>query len=249
MRAVSTRVAVLGFGGLLAACAPHATHRPMAKPHMLKVHATDQHGQLTQGRVSTKSGELLILEPDGSVTQLALDSPSGRDAFALTEADLTALGVNLSLDLSHLPAGPATGGAKPPTAQQRALDAFAARSLPMLPELAANLPENSYLGAKVAQFDKADSAENRLVAVQADLVAGVDAETGFAYATCALADWAEANGIGYARHVRSLSRRSGGKTRIDAVFTLSQDSRPMGLRVMEPKETLRACAQAGIPRA
>ena len=50
---------------------------------------------LSRGRISTKSGEILILEEDGSVTGLNLDSPEGKDAFAVTEADLMALNANL----------------------------------------------------------------------------------------------------------------------------------------------------------
>lgn len=250
MRGRAASLALLLAGLALAGCGAQGDGRPPAKPDMLRVHATDRQGQLTQGRVSTKSGELLILEPDGSVTQLALDSPAGRDAFALTEADLAALGVNLGLDLSHMPAPlPATRAERRQTAQQRALDAFAARSLPLLPSLPQEVPAESFRTAAVSRLDDGTGPE-ALVTVQADLARGVDAETAFAYATCALAHWAEANGATYARHVRSLSNRGRGETmRIESVFTLTSGARPLGLRIMEPKETLTACAQAGIPRA
>lgn len=248
MRAGAAMAALLAMAGLLAACSPQEPARPMPKPDNLTAHATDRNGQLTRGRVSTKSGEILILEPDGTVTQLALDSPAGRNAFDLTESDLAALGVNLSLDLSGLP--PAVGPAAPGrmTAQQRALEAFAARSRPLLPAVPQGIDRQYFIDARVTRLDDGKGADG-LVMVAADLAAGVDAETAFAYATCALAGWAEANRIGYARHVRSLSHRKRGKTRIDAVFTLSQGVRPMGLRVMEPKETLAACEQAGVPLA
>lgn len=254
---ISAAVCALTAAGLLAGCGPSDPMRPAAKPDSLSAHATDKQGQLTRARVSTKSGEILILEPDGSLTQLALDSPAGRDAFALTEADLAALGVNLSLDLSHLPVPPGPSATPQRSAQQRALDEFAARSRPLLPQLRGTISEKSFLGAGVTRLDNGGQAamaagENGaagLVAVNAELATGVDAETAFAYATCVMADWAGANEVSYARHVRSLSRRAAGRTRIDAVFTLTQGPRPMGLQVLEPEETLRACAQAGIPHA
>lgn len=241
----------LGAGSLLAGCgATGPDARPAAKPAVLGVHAIDSQGQPTRARVSTKSGELLILEPDGSVTQMPVDSNGARDAFAVTEADLAGLGVNLALDLSDLPAAMVvpSAHARRLTAQQRALEDFAARSQPLLPVAPVGLAPESFTGAEVRELGEARDG-TRMVSVRADLAPGVDAGVAFAYATCALAQWVETNDAGYARHVRSLPVRRGGKAGIESVFTLSKGPRPMGLRVMEPDDTLRACARLGIPRA
>jgi len=252
VRAALGILIALGAGSMLAACGATGGQpgRPATKPAMLGVHAIDSQGQPTRARVSTKSGELLILEPDGSVTQLAVDSNGARDAFAVTDADLAGLGVNLSLDLSDLPAAMVVPAARSRrlTAQERALEAFAARSQPLLPMAPAGLAPEKFAGAEVRELGQGSDG-TRMVSVRANLAPGLDAETAFAYATCALADWAETNRAGYARHVRSLPVRAGGKVGIESVFTLSKGPRPMGLRVMEPKDTLRACARLGIPRA
>lgn len=250
MRAGRISLLVLGAACLmLAACgAGKGDGRPAAKPDMLDVQAIDKQGQLTRARVSTKSGELLILEPDGSVTQMPVDSGTARDAFALTEADLAGLGVNLALDLSDLPAAMVAPVERQPSAQERALADFAARTRPLLPDAPPDLPPEAFRGAAIRDLGQGGDGA-RMVSVRADLAPGVDAGVAFAYATCALARWAEANGAGYARHVRSLPVRRGGKGGIESVFTLSKGPQPLGLRVMEPGDTLRACARLGIPRA
>ena len=70
----------------------------------------------------------------------------------------------------------------------------------------------------------------------------------FAYATCALAGWAKGQNKPFGRHIRTLQERRDGKLVVGSVFTLS-DTRPMGLRVMETQDTLRACRDSGIPAA
>ena len=246
------RISLLLLGGaclMLAACgAGKGDTRPAVKPALLDVNAIDNQGQVTRATVSTKSGELLILEPDGSVTQMPVDSDPARDAFALTEADLASLGVNLALDLSDLPAAMTAPANREPTAQERKLADFAARTRPLLPVAPVGLPPEAFRSAMVRDLGQGEDGA-RMVSVRADLAPGVDAGVAFAYATCALAEWAEENGAGYARHVRSLPLRRGGKAGIESVFTLSGGSRPLGLRVMEPGDTLRACARLGIPRA
>jgi hypothetical protein len=84
--------------------------------------------------------------------------------------------------------------------------------------------------------------------VTANLKPGVDADLAFAYATCALAGWAKGTGRDYARHIRTLQDKRRGKLVIGSVFTLSE-TRPMGLKVMETNDTLRACKDRGIPAA
>lgn len=228
---------------------------PRPKPDEVKVKIVNRApsgAKLSRASVSTKSGDILILEPDGSVSEVALDSPSGRDAFQVTEAELNALSVNLGLKLS--PADVANfdivAPEKPrmPTAQEKALEAFAARTRPALPDFPASFkaePE-SFGGASVRTL-KGDRSGS-LVEVSARLRPGVDADVAFAYATCALAGWAKSQGKHYGRHIRTLQDKHNGTLEVGSVFTLS-DKKPMGLRVMETNQTLQTCKDRGIPAA
>ncbi|WP_022706480.1 hypothetical protein [Paracoccus zeaxanthinifaciens] len=222
--------------------------RPKAKPAQMQARIASPgtkvgEAPLSLARVSTKSGEILILEPDGTVTEMDLDTPAGRDAFAVTEADLAALNANLDLDLGGLVAA-----AAPPekTAQEKALEEFAARTQPALPVLRedAEIAPGMFIAAKVDALGDA----NGLVEVTANLQQGVDADIAFSYATCALAGWARENGAAYGRHIRTLQAERNGKLLIGSAFTMSQD-KPLGLRVMETEQTLRDCRARGIPVA
>ena len=241
---------------LLVACGDEkGESRPRAKPEQLDVAVLHSDAGspdkkvLSRGRISTKSGEILILESDGSVTEMELDSPGGRDAFAVTEADLLALNANLDLDLSGMP-DMAPIAPREPTAQEKALAEFAARTRPMrlnLPASFAAEPKD-FQGAEVKSFDNGKKKGDSLVEVQANLRRGVDADTAFAYATCALASWADAKGTPYARHIRTIRDERDGKVVVGSVFTLSGE-RPMGLTVMTTKDTLQECKTRGIPAA
>jgi hypothetical protein len=228
---------------------------PKPKPEAVGVRIVDRSAagtKLTRARVSTKSGDILILEPDGSVSEVSLDSPAGRDAFEVTEAELAELEVNLGLNLSPADIANfdivAPEKRRLPTAQEKALKAFAARTRPALPQFPAGFtadPED-FISAKVDSV--AGDRKGDLVEVTATLRAGVDAEVAFAYATCALAGWAKDQGKDYGRHIRTVQNKRRGKLLIGSVFTLS-DSQPMGLRVMETDDTLRMCKDRGIPAA
>lgn len=227
----------------LAACSNEGgtADRPRAKPAELTA--------LGGARISTKSGEILILEPDGSVTPMDLDSPEGRDAFLVTEADLAALNANLSLDFGSTVTGlVAPNMPRRQTAQEKAIEEFAARAQPALPAWSAEttVEPEMFIGAKVEQLGSGERAD--LVEVTVNLRRGVDADIGFAYATCALAGWAEASGVAYGRHVRTLSATRNGKLLVGSAFILSE-TRPLGLRLMETEETLRECKTRGIPAA
>lgn len=202
-------------------------------------------GGLGRARISTQSGEILILEEDGTVTTMDLDSPGGRNAFEVSEADLAALNANLDLDFGGLVAPNL-----PPrqTAQEKALEEFAALSRPALPVLAegAEIDPESFIAVKVDALNEGAGAD--LVEVTANLRRGVDADIAFSYATCALAGWAKDNGNPYGRHIRTLQAERNGKLLIGSAFLLSDD-RPLGLRVMETEETLRECRARGIPAA
>ncbi|WP_411837132.1 hypothetical protein [Paracoccus sp. ME4] len=240
--------ALVGAALLLSACGTEggdgADARPRAKPAEVTTLVAGREG-LSRARISTQSGEILILEEDGSVTTMDLDSAGGRDAFAVTEADLAALNANLDLDFAGLVA---TDLPPRKTAQQEALEAFAARTQPALPVLAegAEIDPQVFLAVKVQPLNRGAGAD--LVEVTANLQRGVDADIAFSYATCALAGWARDNGNPYGRHIRTLQAERDGKLLIGSAFLLS-DSKPMGLRVMETEETLRECSARGIPAA
>ena len=228
---------------------------PQGKPAAVGVKIVDRSAagtRLSRARVSTKSGDILILEPDGSVTEVALDSAAGRDAFEVTESELAALEVNLGLDLSPADIANfdivAPEPRRLPTAQEKALEAFAARTQPALPNLPAGFVAEpaDFIGARVDPVP--GDRKGELVEVTANLKAGVDAEVAFAYATCALAGWAKSQGKDFGRHIRTLQNKRNGKLLVGSVFTLS-DSKPMGLRVMETDDTLRSCKDRGIPAA
>ncbi|WP_228461283.1 hypothetical protein [Paracoccus liaowanqingii] len=218
--------------------------RPSAAP-VAQMPGTAGAGVLSRARISTQSAEILILEEDGSVTTLDLDSAGGRDAFEVSEADLAALNANLDMDFGGLVA-PNLPRRK--TAQEEALEAFAARTQPALPTLpeGVEIDPQVFLAVKVDALNRGAGAD--LVEVTANLRQGVDADIAFSYATCALAGWARDNGNPYGRHIRTLQAERNGKLLIGAAFLLSDD-KPMGLRVMETEDTLRECRARGIPAA
>lgn len=261
MRRVLTPLIWLGAALALAGCAGKADDfRLPAKPDELVMNLVSPgadgsaRSRLGQARISTKSGDIHIIEPDGSITELALDGES-PDPFAVSEADLMLLNANLDLDLSHLPAMAAArkGG---PTAQERALARFASLTQPLLPRLPEGLEVDPkmFKGVEILGMSDPRKAEGPqpggavpgLVKVRANLDRGVDADLAFAYATCALAGWAESQGTGFARHVMTERTKRNGQVQVGVVFTLSE-SRPMGLKVMDTDQTLQECKARGIP--
>lgn len=239
---------------LLAGCASDGTglaERPKAKPEKVTVAVADPNRKegeapITRAQLSTKSGEILILEPDGSVSTMQLDSPQGRAVFRATERQMAALRDGSSPDWDGVVAkGVRREG---PNARDLALQEFAAQSGPALPQLGdgVSVDPADFLGTTVRAIapDKASD----LVEVSAELREGVDADIAFSYATCALARWADKNGTSYARHIRTVQDDRDGKLRIGAAYMLSDD-RPLGLHVMETKDTLRQCKDRGIPAA
>ncbi|MCF3972428.1 hypothetical protein [Paracoccus salsus] len=256
MRAVLRKPLMIGVAAVavtaLAGCLADSKDdgRPRSKPAQMTAKiATPDRGtgeaRLTSARISTKSGEILILEPDGSVTTMELDSAEGRDAFALTEADLAALNANLDLNLGGLVA---RNLPRTKTAQEKAIEEFAKRTQPALPEWknGAVIDPALFIGTRVVTLNKGGKGD--LVEVTANLREGVDGDIAFSYATCALAGWAKAEGARYGRHIRTLQQERNGKLLVGAAFTISDD-KPLGLRVMETNETLRECKARGIPAA
>ncbi len=253
---------VIGLGlaaAMLAGCATEEPQkpdlRPRDKPAALNVAVLHSDAGapgkkvLSRGRISTKSGDILILEPDGSVTEMALDSPGGRSAFEVSEADLAMLNQNLGLDLSGVrDMGPVRR--RGPTAQERAMAEFKARTKPMRLNLPATFEADpqDFIGTLVQDHASPRRNGASLIEVTANLRRGVDADTAFAYATCALAQWADTKGTPYARHIRTLRDERNGKMIVGSVFTLSE-KKPMGLTVMTTKDTLQECQARGIPAA
>lgn len=237
---------------VLAGCADQGNLRPRAKPDELVVNFLQPKsdkpgmGELRRARVSTKSGDIQILEADGSTTEMALDGPTRDPFMAISEKDLMLLNANLNLDLTGMAD---MGPVEKQTAQERAIEQFAARTMPMFPTLKKNFkaePE-MFKGASVVDLGKNKKPKaGDVVRVDANLKRGVDADTAFAYATCALASWAKANGTKYARHVMTDQKKADGELKLGSYFTLS-DKQPLGLKVMKSDETLQECKDRGIP--
>ncbi|AUH35024.1 hypothetical protein [Paracoccus tegillarcae] len=225
--------------------------RPKAKPEQVSVALADPNHQqgaspIAQARVSTKSGEILILEADGSVTSMQLDSAAGRQAILQTDRQMAALrdGSSPAWD-GVIAKGVRREG---PTARDIAMQEFVAQRGPALPEADgdATLDAADFRGVRITRISP-DLASD-LVEVSANLREGVDDDIAFSYATCALAKWAKDQGTPYARHIRTLQDERGGALVIGAVYMLS-DEQPLGLRVMETNQTLRECRDRGIPAA
>lgn len=194
--------------------------------------------------VSTKNGEIMILENDGTVTTTKLDSARGQQALGRSSEMMFNLSDVLvedeSIVLENLP--------KPPTAQEIALEEFSKRRRSALPSHIARAPAEAFLTATVAPVSmggKGDAGD--LVAVQVTLKQGVDESTAFAYATCTLAAWSKTTKTPYARHIRTIAGEAAEGTKtVESIFTMSR-SLPLGLQVMEREQTLRECGAHGIP--
>jgi hypothetical protein len=67
-----------------------------------------------------------------------------------------------------------------------------------------------------------------------------------AYARCAVAQYAQIRGYGYARHIRTNVVRNMNRWNGDAVFMISADL-PRGIKVITAGETLAECRKLEIP--
>lgn len=234
----------------LAGCALRGgDDRPKPKPASFGATFSTKGAPLV-ARISTKSGQIEILEPDGSITTMMLEDAMPQIALSTTatpEPGTTIATPDLTKEARAFfsdgrPAVPRK------TAQELALEAFAARTGPALPPMrpGVEVTAEDFLGAEVTSV-KGDK-NKQLIEVSAKLRKGVDPDIAFAYATCALAGWAKENGTGYARHIRSLQGKSRDSLAFESVYTLSE-TQPLGLHVMETKQTLRECEARGIPAA
>ena len=66
------------------------------------------------------------------------------------------------------------------------------------------------------------------------------------YALCAAAQYTLIRGFGFARHVRTNLKESGGIWTADAVYTISA-ALPRGLRTIDAEVTVADCAERQIP--
>ncbi|MRX50593.1 hypothetical protein GI374_09070 [Paracoccus sp. S-4012] len=234
---------------LLAGCGgagTDATGRPRAKPETFQTVLQTDTGALP-ATVETRSGEILVRDLEGRVRRLPLGSARGQAAMARSEAELVAA---------------ASAAASPRATAQELMEAeFGALRRPSLPEGGEAADPSIFLGTRVAELQPGESPQiagrpargaigegARLVEVTANLKQGVDADTAFAYATCALAGWAKRTGTPYARHIRTLQQSAGGRLRVASVFTVSGQE-PMGLSVVQADATLAECEARGIPAA
>ncbi|MGB0439243.1 MAG: hypothetical protein ACPGFC_03965 [Paracoccaceae bacterium] len=65
-------------------------------------------------------------------------------------------------------------------------------------------------------------------------------------AECNAAAYAKSQGFGFTRHLRTNAYKEGGLWRADAVYSVTSEL-PRGLRPLDTKAVIAACAQNGIP--
>ena len=243
---IAATLAMTALAGLAGCAATDAglAQPPRSKPATFSVRAEGPTADTsTLASVSSKSGEMLILEQDGSVTKTRIDSASGRAAIGSDDAGGMRLQDVLIADdtiiLEDLP--------KPPRAQDLAVEAFTARTRPALPARIKPTPPEAFLDTRVVSYAApGGKAASGLVGVLVNLQRGVDETAAFAYATCTLAAWSKGTGTPYARHIRTVSRETENILAVEAIFTMSA-KQPLGLRVMEQQQTLRDCKANAIP--
>ncbi len=233
---------------VLSGCAPSSSDGglsmpPRPKPATLPVQleGPTEDTSILAG-VSTKSGELMILENDGSVTKTKLGSQHARETLGQTGTEAFSLASVLITDDSI----PLEAMPRPPTAQDVALEEFAARRGSALPKRIKPTAPEAFLGGTVTPVTAGKTAAGDLVMVQVRMQQGVDDSAAFAYATCTLAAWSKTTKTPFARHIRTMKGQDGEVQVVESIFTMSRTT-PLGLQVMEREQTLRDCRAHGIP--
>lgn len=226
-----------------------AGDRPPPKPEKLDVRIASGPDASGRAQVLTRTGELRFVATDGTTRSLPLASVAGKRLLregARTPAGLAqAAPAATQKGMAAAPRGVAPEGPALSVARRAEFESHALPALPVAEKGKKSRPED-FRGAVVAPV-KGDKA-GTLVEVQAKLRQGVDDDLAFAYATCAVAGWVAEHGGGYARHIRSVNRNSNATLTKSSVFTISK-TRPVGLMVVDVKETLRECKTRGIPAA
>lgn len=232
---------------VLSGCAPPSggglSEPPRPKPATLPVQleGPTEDTSVLAG-VSTKSGELMVLENDGTVTKTKLGSAQARETLAQGGTEVFSLASILVTDDSM----PLEAMPRPPSAQEIALEEFAARRRSALPARIKPTAPEAFLGGTVTPVTAGKTASADMVMVQVRLQQGVDASAAFAYATCTLAAWSKTTKTPFARHIRTVKSEDEGVQVVESVFTMSKTT-PLGLQVMEREQTLRDCRAHGIP--
>ncbi|MFD1883871.1 hypothetical protein [Paracoccus pacificus] len=194
------------------------------------------------------AGAIMILESDGSITTEKLGPSKGNaGAVATASADLSQIAAELAAPADQT--GTGLGGSRQTAANAAAYSAFMrARGGSVLPPERKDLKVDPsvYQGAtvRVVQSDPRGALVESIVKLQA----GVDADTAFAYASCALAGWAKSKGVPYARHIRTIRSEQDNKVHLSSIYVTS-GSQPQGLTIMTTGETLRECKSRKIPAA
>lgn len=244
------RAGVISLAAALAlAGCTGAGNRPPPKPEQLNVRVAAGEDAFARVQVLTRTGELRFVAADGSTRSLPVSSAAGQRL--LGEGARAAAAPRQTARVAAqeaTEAAPRSLAANGPVLSEARRAEFESHALPALPALdrgEKSKPED-FRGAVVAPV-KGDKA-GTLVEVQAKLRQGVDDDLAFAYATCAVAGWVAEHGGGYARHIRSVNRNSNATLTKSSVFTISK-TRPVGLMVVDVKETLRECKTRGIPAA
>ena len=98
----------------------------------------------------------------------------------------------------------------------------------------------TYMGAET------DALGDDLVAFRVSLKGATDASTITDYARCVAAGYAQKQGGGFLRHLRTNTDEEGGIWRADAVYSVSS-ALPKGLQTIDAEVTVDDCAQRGIP--
>ncbi|WP_293573177.1 hypothetical protein [Phaeobacter sp.] len=93
---------------------------------------------------------------------------------------------------------------------------------------------------------KTDLLEGDLVQFHVTMVGARSSEDLDKYAACAAAQYALIRGYGFARHVRTTMKQTGGEQMADAVYTISP-ALPSGLRTIDAEVVVADCAENGIP--
>lgn len=110
----------------------------------------------------------------------------------------------------------------------------------LVPQTASSGFDPTYLGVETRLLD--GDLVNFIVAMQGARD-GVDVDN---YALCAAAQYTLIRGFGFARHVRTNTKESGGIWTADAVYTISP-ALPRGLRTIDAEVTVADCAEQQIP--
>ena len=98
----------------------------------------------------------------------------------------------------------------------------------------------TYLGAKV------EALGDDLVAFRVSLKGAKDVGAIEDYTRCVAAGYAQKQGGGFLRHIRTNTDEEGGIWRADAVYSVSS-ALPKGLQTIDAEVTVDDCAQRGIP--